>query len=93
MRSASLAVLVAAPWALACGSSSHRSSFQVVPGDNVMAVSVAGVHCGGSPYVNEPCVEVTVCEPGTSTCATVDNVLLDTGSYGLRLFAQALGGL
>jgi hypothetical protein len=35
---------------------------------------------------NLPYVTVTVCAPGSTTqCATVDHVLLDTGSYGLRL--------
>jgi hypothetical protein len=56
---------------------------------NVLPVSVGT--CG---YVNEPCVSVTVCSPGatlgSSSCATVDNVLLDTGSFGLRLFADQI---
>jgi hypothetical protein len=42
---------------------------------------------------NMPFVTVTVCTPGTSVCQSVDHVLLDTGSYGLRLFASALSGL
>nr|WP_249193126.1 DUF3443 family protein [Burkholderia cenocepacia] len=29
---------------------------------------------------------VTICMPGTSNCQTIDNVLVDTGSFGLRLF-------
>ncbi|WP_308445022.1 DUF3443 domain-containing protein [Paraburkholderia flagellata] len=33
---------------------------------------------------------VTVCVPGTSTCASVGNVQVDTGSQGLRLLASAL---
>ncbi|SEA33284.1 DUF3443 domain-containing protein [Paraburkholderia sartisoli] len=33
---------------------------------------------------------VTVCEPGTDHCATIDNVQVDTGSQGLRLLASAL---
>jgi hypothetical protein len=49
---------------------------------NVMPVTVG---CG---YVNEPCVTVTICIPGTTQCQTIPNVLLDTGSYGLRLFSQ-----
>ncbi len=35
-------------------------------------------------------VTLTVCVPGTQTCATVDHVQVDTGSTGLRLFASAL---
>jgi hypothetical protein len=34
---------------------------------------------------------VTVCAPGTSTCATIPNVLVDTGSYGLRILASPQG--
>lgn len=33
---------------------------------------------------------VTVCVPGTSNCATIDNVQVDTGSQGLRILASAL---
>lgn len=33
---------------------------------------------------------VTVCEPGTTHCATIDNVQVDTGSQGLRILASAL---
>ncbi len=37
-----------------------------------------------------PFISVTVCVPGTSTCATIDHVSVDTGSTGLRLIASAL---
>lgn len=50
--------------------------------DNVMKVNVG---CG---YINQPCVSVQICEPGTSNCQTINNVLLDTGSYGLRIFSS-----
>jgi hypothetical protein len=40
--------------------------------------------------VNTPFVDVVVCMPGTSTCRTIDHVMVDTGSYGLRLAASAL---
>jgi Protein of unknown function (DUF3443) len=33
---------------------------------------------------------VTVCAPGTSNCATIDNIQVDTGSQGLRILASAL---
>ncbi len=38
-----------------------------------------------STNINTPVVSVTVCIPGTSTCQTIGNILLDTGSVGLRL--------
>ena len=40
--------------------------------------------------VNLPSVSVRICEPGTSNCQTIDHVLVDTGSSGLRLIAKAL---
>ncbi|MEX3981741.1 DUF3443 family protein [Paraburkholderia sp. EG287A] len=38
---------------------------------------------------NIPTVSVTVCKAGTTTCGTVDNVQVDTASFGLRLLASA----
>ena len=35
--------------------------------------------------INVLYVNVTVCRPGTSICQTIDHVLVDTGSVGLRL--------
>lgn len=51
-------------------------------------VAVVSVEAGPGRNVNIPYVSVTVCEPGTARCTTVDHVLLDTGSTGLRLFAS-----
>lgn len=63
-----------------------------VTGPNAMDVFVSDTtHCSSSPYANEPCVSVTICEPGApSNCVVVDNILLDTGSYGLRIFSSLL---
>lgn len=55
---------------------------------NVAAISV---EAGPGANVNIPFVTVTVCIPGSTSCATVDHVLLDTGSTGLRLFADKVG--
>lgn len=60
---------------------------------NVLTVTVNGSLCSPSTsvsYLNKPCVSVTVCTPGTSTCQTINDILLDTGSFGLRIFKQAL---
>src|SRR5271165_5457528 len=40
--------------------------------------------------VNEAFTSVTVCVPNTNTCQTVDHVLVDTGSSGLRLLSSVL---
>ncbi|QGZ54388.1 DUF3443 domain-containing protein [Paraburkholderia acidiphila] len=54
---------------------------------NVVAVTV-----GPTPTStrNMLMASVTVCVPGTTNCASVDNVQVDTGSQGLRLLASAL---
>ena len=39
---------------------------------------------------NRMVVQVTVCAPGTQSCATIDDVMVDTGSTGLRLEASAV---
>ena len=36
-------------------------------------------------YFNGGFVSVTLCEPGTNNCQTVDHILVDTGSIGLRV--------
>jgi Protein of unknown function (DUF3443) len=44
----------------------------------------------GVSDANIPYVTVTVCNPATGTCATIDDVLVDTGSYGFRILASVL---
>ena len=81
------------------GTVSGATSLTVTGGDsaaNTMAISVNGSLCNGKTsvgYFNKPCVSVTVCDPGTTNCQTVNDILLDTGSYGLRIFKQAITGL
>jgi hypothetical protein len=48
------------------------------------------VESGPGRNVNMPYVTVTVCSPGTNRCQAINNVLLDTGSTGLRLFANQI---
>ena len=44
-------------------------------------------------YANGVYVTVNVCVPNTTTCATVDHVLVDTGSAGFRVLSSALGSV
>jgi hypothetical protein len=57
---------------------------------NAISFSVQNIYDGG---VNLPYVSVEVCQPGTTQCQTISNVLLDTGSTGLRVLASALNDL
>jgi hypothetical protein len=87
------AVLVALGVAAGCGGTDAGTVSAVsihATGPNVLPLSVNGAHCSPSSYPNKPCTSVTVCVPGTSTCQTIDDILVDTGSSGLRLFRQAL---
>ena len=40
--------------------------------------------------VNVPFISVRICVPGTTTCQTIDHVVVDTGSVGLRLMASVV---
>ena len=57
-------------------------------GANVAPILVdAGI---GGLAVNIPTVSVKVCVPGTASCQTIDHILLDTGSTGLRILSTVL---
>lgn len=58
-------------------------------GSNVLPL-VVDAGPPGTGNVNIPYVSVTLCSPGTAICQTIDHVLVDTGSTGLRLFASVL---
>lgn len=57
---------------------------------NVAPVVVDSGPAGVNGVINVPFVSVTLCAPGTSTCQTIDHVLVDTGSYGLRIIAPGV---
>lgn len=59
-------------------------------GSNAITFSVQQVPGGN---VNTPYVSVDVCQPGTTKCQTINNILLDTGSTGLRIFSSNLSSL
>jgi len=76
---------------------SGTGTVTVVPGvSNALPVTVDGGPAAyqalNNVYVNGAFVSVTVCTPGTSTCQTIDHVLVDTGSVGLRLLATGAAG-
>ncbi|MDE2341902.1 MAG: DUF3443 family protein [Betaproteobacteria bacterium] len=68
------------------------SSTCYTPARNVLPLVVDQGPAGlSSIATNEPFVSVTVCSPGsTSACQTIDHVLVDTGSVGLRLISSVL---
>lgn len=53
-----------------------------VQDDNVVVVTVS--------KFNVPTISITVCVPGTNICSEIPNVMIDSGSDGLRLFGSLL---
>ena len=83
------------------GSSANSSTTTSVAGPTVTNTSpspqvVAAnavrvtVDSGVSNVPNMPFVSITICAPGTTQCQTIDHVLVDTGSWGVRVFASQL---
>jgi hypothetical protein len=81
------------PYSLTCtnalGASTGAAMLSVLGGaENVARITVDNSLVPNA--VNIPYVDVTVCKPGTTTCQTIDHILLDTGSTGLRLIAPGV---
>jgi Protein of unknown function (DUF3443) len=55
----------------------------IVDGGPIIPDGTGGTMFAGT--VNQAYTTVTICAPGTTSCQTIDHVLVDTGSYGLRL--------
>jgi hypothetical protein len=84
-------VLLAAGALTSCGgggSSEPPAARVAPPAANTLAITVDRGPDGAS--LNSPFVSVTVCVPETTSCQTVDHVLVDTGSFGLRLMASVI---
>ncbi len=87
--------LIATVTATSAASSGVSASLQitVLPAGvaaNVQPISVDGGPVAGSIYPNGAFTSVTICVPGTNTCQTIDGILVDTGSFGLRILASQI---
>ena len=70
------------------GSGGNISLSNPPSGVNVLPVTLNG------SYTNAPMVSVKICEVGSAVnCTTVSNILVDTGSYGLRVFKSTINSL
>lgn len=79
-------------------STSSSGSSSGSSGSNILSIAVNGGptanQIGGSLYANGAFASATICAPGsTSNCVTVNNLLVDTGSTGLRVLASAVSSL
>ena len=64
--------------------------------NNTAPIAVDGgptVNGSSINYPNGAYVTATVCVPNTTTCSTIDHVLVDTGSVGFRVLSSALGSI
>jgi Protein of unknown function (DUF3443) len=82
-----------------CGGSSSPGTSSgggsTTAANNVQSITVnTGPTAGppiNSPAINEAFTSVTVCAPGSSSnCQTINGILVDTGSPGLRILSSAL---
>ena len=74
------------------GGSGSGSGGSTTP--NTVAINVGPGPSSVNPYTNGVFVSVTVCTPGSSSqCVTIPDVLLDTGSTGLRVLASTVSSL
>jgi hypothetical protein len=81
-------ILITAGLAACGGSSSSSTSASPTGVSNVQPISV---NSGPEQnYVNGVFTSVTICVPGTSSCQTINDILVDTGSIGLRILASAV---
>lgn len=91
-RALSCGVMLLAGLAMvSCGGSSGSGSgttTTTTQASNQLAVTVSGGPSGNA--VNTLYTTVTICVPGTTTCQTIDNIQVDTGSFGLRVLASVL---
>ena len=68
--------------------SNHGGSSAPSGAANVIPVSVGASNVCNN--VNELCASVMICQPGTSNCQTISDLLVDIGSVGLRVFGSLL---
>lgn len=103
MRVVSLSILLTGLALVAgCGSSKSTGSVTTSSGSgstsNVLSIAVNGGptanQANGLIYQNAAFASATICAPGsTSNCVTINNLLVDTGSTGLRVFDSEVSSL
>lgn len=88
-----LLIMTGAAMVASCGGgSSHTNNTPAVAtsGSNVQPITVNSGPANN--YANGVFTTVTVCVPSSSNCQDISGVLVDTGSYGLRLLSSSGGG-
>jgi hypothetical protein len=76
-----------------CGGSNSSAAKTTVVSNTATLTASSGPNGSVGGIVNGLYVTVTVCQHGTTTCITINNVQVDTGSVGLRLVQGTLGSV
>jgi len=88
-----LGLVLASALIFGCGGGSSSTPESSQPGSNPVS-NVQAITVNAGPdfnYVDGAFTSVTVCAPGSTTnCQTIDGILVDTGSFGLRILSSAL---
>ncbi len=82
-------------WALGCGGGSNSTTGNNTvagPANNVVTIAAGGTAQNPAGIVNGGFTSVTICAPGSSNCATIGGMLVDTGSTGVRVLSSLLPG-
>jgi Protein of unknown function (DUF3443) len=85
-----LASVAAGLW-VGCGGVSSGSKI-TTPSPNVLAalVNAGPAASSNGGFANGLFTTVTICVPATSNCQAISGVLVDTGSFGLRILSSAI---
>lgn len=74
-----------------CGSNSSGPAASTVVNNTATVTAGFGPNGPSGGIVNGLFTTVTVCQHGSTTCVSIPDVQVDTGSVGLRLLPSALG--
>ncbi|HSB95424.1 MAG TPA: DUF3443 domain-containing protein [Spongiibacteraceae bacterium] len=87
-------IVIAIYWLAACGGGGGGGGGSGATAPPPAATNMVSIVVDGGPpgagAFNLPYISLTICTPGTTQCQTIDHVLVDTGSVGLRLISSAL---
>jgi len=94
----SLVIVAGLGFLAGCGGSGSSTPVGVPTGGggggtgsgNTLPIAVDGGPVTGVIYPDGAFTSVTLCNPGTATCQTIDGILVDTGSFGLRILSSAI---
>lgn len=83
---------IVAAGVLALGISQTPATGAESRAENEMPLVIKGLKTPTAHAFNRMTTSITLCAPGSRRCVSIDNIMVDTGSVGLRLQGRALAG-